>query len=430
VDHFHYRNGHLYAEDAAVKAIADCHGTPLYIYATATLHRHYNVFHDAFQSLDPVICYAVKANGNLALAATLARLGAGADVVSEGELAIALTAGVPAKRIVFSGVGKTDQELKAALEADILQINVESEPELEALSRVAQNLNTTARIAIRINPDVDALTHEKISTGLNEAKFGIEWTAAHRVYAHASKLPGIKPVGLAVHIGSQLTDTTPFEQAFLRLRDLAVMLRADGHDITTLDLGGGLGVPYGNETVSIPSPGAYADVIRRTLAHLDCRLILEPGRLIAGNAGLLVTRVLYVKEGATRTFVIVDAGMNDLMRPAIYDAYHEILTEVEPAPDASLTPVDVVGPVCETSDTFATGRPMPPVTRGDLLALKTTGAYGASMGSFYNARPLCAEVLVSGHEFALVRQRIGWENMRAFQRLPEWLSNDNKGTLV
>ncbi|MCP5365035.1 MAG: diaminopimelate decarboxylase [Hyphomicrobiales bacterium] len=429
MDHFLYRNGHLFAEDVAVQEIAGCHGTPLYVYATATLNRHFSVFREAFEPLEPLICYAVKANGNLAVTTTLARFGAGADVVSEGELAIALAAGVPADRIVFSGVGKTDQELKAALEAGILQINVESEPELEALSRIAQSMNTTARIAIRINPDVDALTHEKISTGLNEAKFGIEWTAAHRVYAHASRLPGIQPVGLAVHIGSQLTDTAPFEQAFLRLRDLVAMLRADGHHIITLDLGGGLGVPYGNEAVSIPSPRAYAEVIRRTLAHLDCRLILEPGRLIVGNAGLLVTRVLYVKEGATRTFVIVDAGMNDLMRPAIYDAYHAILPVAEPTPNAPLAPVDVVGPVCETSDCFAAGRSLPPLARGDLLAIKTAGAYGAAMGSFYNARPLCAEVIVSGHEFALVRHRIGWEHMRAFQRLPEWLTNEENASV-
>jgi len=420
MDHFQYSNGRLHAEDVAVEDIAAVVGTPVYVYSTATLERHYTTFAAAMDGLDATICYAVKANTNIAVIRTLADLGAGADVVSGGELRAALSAGVPAGRIVFSGVGKTPDEMAAALTAGVMQINVESEPELDVLANVARSLNVRAPIAIRINPDVDAHTHAKITTGRSENKFGIEWTAAHQVYARAGAMPDIDVVGIAAHIGSQLTDLEPFGEAFHRLRDLVAMLRADGHDIRTLDLGGGLGIPYGNEEAPIPSPAAYADVIRSTVGDLGCRLILEPGRLLVGNAGALVTRVVYVKEGATRTFVIVDAAMNDLLRPTLYSAYHEIVPAKEAPADAETRQVDIVGPICETGDTFGTGRPLPPVAAGDLLIMRTAGAYGAVMASTYNMRPLVAEVLVKGEAFAVVADRIPVETLLARQHLPKW----------
>lgn len=421
MDHFQHRDGRLHAEEVAIAAIADAVGTPLYVYSSATLARHFRVFDEALRPLDPLVCFAVKANGNPAVIATLARLGAGADVVSGGELDLALDAGVPPGRIVFSGVGKTDDELRAALAAGILQINVESVPELEALSALTGSLGKTARVALRINPDVDARTHAKISTGGEETKFGIEWTAAHRVYAHAARLPGIEPVGLAVHIGSQLTEIGPFEQAFRRVRDLIAILRADGLPVETLDLGGGLGVPYDDgQTPTVP-PDAYGRAVIRETGDLGCRLIVEPGRLIAANAGILVTRVLYVKEGATRTFAIVDAGMNDLLRPALYGAFHRVEPVVRPPMDSPLRPIDVVGPVCETGDIFARDRPLPPLARGDLLAIRSAGAYGAAMASFYNARPLCPEVLVAGARYWITRPRIDWVDLCRRQPLPPWL---------
>jgi diaminopimelate decarboxylase len=422
LDHFGYRIGELHAEDVAIGRIAAEVGTPVYVYASATVERHYRVFAEALADLDPLICFAVKANGNLAVVATLARLGAGADVVSGGELTLARAAGIGGDRIVFSGVGKTEDELALALEARVLQINVESMPELEALDRVARRLGMVAPVAIRINPDVDALTHAKISTGLKENKFGIEWTVAHRIFAAAARLDGIDPLGLAVHIGSQVSGVEPFRAAFRRLRDLVAILRADGHRIRTLDVGGGLGVPYGDGAEPTAGPLAYAEVVRATLADLGCRLIFEPGRLIVGNAGVLVTRVIYVKEGATRTFVIVDAGMNDLMRPALYGAFHSIVPVTQAAADAPLRDVDIVGPVCESSDTFAVARPLPPLKSGDLLALRTAGAYGAAMASTYNARPLVPEVLVQGDRFAVVRERVPVEAILARQHLPPWLT--------
>jgi diaminopimelate decarboxylase len=425
LDHFAYRDGTLFAEDVPIADIATAAGTPVYVYATATLDRHYRVFAEAFRGLDASVCYAVKANGNMAVVRTLARLGAGADVVSGGELAIALAAGVPAERIVFSGVGKTEAEMAAALGAGILQINVESEPELRQLAGVAERLGVVAPVALRVNPDVDALTHEKISTGRKENKFGIEWTAAHRIFGEASALPAIRLQGIAVHIGSQLTRIEPFREAFHRLRDLVVMLREDGHEIATLDLGGGLGVPYGDETLpELPSPGAYGHVVRQTVGDLGCKLILEPGRLLVANAGILVTRVLYVKEGATRTFVVVDAGMSDLLRPALYGAFHAIVPVTAPPAGCEPRPVDVVGPICETSDTFGVGRLLPPVEAGDLLAIRTAGAYGAVMASGYNVRPLPAEVLVSGDRFAIVAARSDLAETLARQRLPSWLGDD------
>ena len=421
MDHFHYRNGVLHAEDVSLDRLVRDVGTPVYVYSTATLKRHYRVFHEAVADLEPLICYAVKANGNIAVVQTLAGLGAGADVVSGGELEAVLSAGVPGEKIVFSGVGKTAEEMAAALRAGVLQINVESDPELMALSAVAQSLGLKAAVAIRVNPDVDAFTHDKITTGRRENKFGIEWTAAHAAYSRAAALPGIDVCGVACHIGSQLTSLAPFREAFRRLRDLIAILRADGHRIRTLDLGGGLGIPYGDEPETVPSPAAYAEVVRETVGDLGCRLILEPGRLLVGNAGVLVTRILYVKEGATRTFVIVDAGMNDLIRPALDGAYHAIVPVAEALPETERVVVDVVGPICESGDTFAKERALPSVEAGDLLAFRTAGAYGAAMASTYNARAVPAEVLVNGADFAVVGDRLGAADWLRRQHLAPWM---------
>ncbi|MBF0326618.1 diaminopimelate decarboxylase [Magnetospirillum moscoviense] len=420
MNHFDYINGRLHAEGVPLDTIAAQVGTPFYCYSTATLVRHYTVFAEALSKagLDATICFALKSNPNIAVVRTLAELGAGADVVSEGELRQALAAGVPPSRIVFSGVGKTRRELEFAVAKGIMQINVESEPELEALSDIAAARGVRMPIALRVNPDVDAGTHAKITTGKKENKFGIEWTRAHEVYRKAQSLPGIEVVGIACHIGSQLTDVAPFREAFLRVRDLVAILRADGIDIRRLDLGGGLGVPYENETP--PHPDLYAEAIRATLGDLGCRIVLEPGRLLVGNAGIMVSRVVYMKEGATRTFAIVDAAMNDLMRPALYDAHHAILPVVQPDPKAGIIAVDVVGPVCETGDTFARQRPLPPLAEGDLLVFRTAGAYGAAMSSTYNSRPLIPEVLVKGDQFAIVRARPSYEEMLALESLPDW----------
>ncbi|MBC7954164.1 MAG: diaminopimelate decarboxylase [Rhodospirillaceae bacterium] len=421
MNHFDYVAGQLHAEGVSLADIAAKVGTPFYCYATATLTRHYTVFADALKTagLDATICFALKSNPNIAVVRTLANLGAGADVVSEGELRQALAAGVPADRIVFSGVGKTKRELEFAVAKGIMQINVESEPELELLSQVAAERGVRMPIALRVNPDVDAGTHAKITTGKKENKFGIEWTRAHEVYRKARDLPGVEVVAIACHIGSQLTEVEPFREAFLRVRDLVAILRADGFDIRRLDLGGGLGVPYDTEIP--PHPDAYAAAIKDTLGDLGCRIVLEPGRLLVANAGMLVSRVTYVKEGSTRTFVIVDAAMNDLMRPALYEAYHSIQPVTEPAPGAPIIPVDVVGPVCETGDTFAKQRPLPPVKAGDLVAFGTAGAYGAAMSSTYNSRPLVPEVLVNGNQFAVIRARPTYEEMLALESLPDWL---------
>ncbi len=421
MNHFHYRGGQLLAEGVAIDDIARHVGTPFYCYSTATLARHFTVFQDALAQagLDATVCFALKANPNLAVVRTLAQLGAGADVVSEGELRRALRAGIPPERIVFSGVGKTRHELEFAVAKGIFQINVESEPELRALSEIAAARGVRMPIALRVNPDVDAGTHAKITTGKKENKFGIEWTRAHEVFTRARALPGIEVMGIACHIGSQLTEIEPFQAAFQRVRDLVAILRADGFNIRRLDLGGGLGVPYDGETP--PSPADYAKAIAATLGDLGCRIIVEPGRLLVGNAGILVSRVVYVKEGATRTFVIVDAAMNDLIRPAMYEAHHGILPVTEPAAGAPLLPVDVVGPVCETGDTFARQRPLPPLSEGDLIAFTTAGAYGAAMASMYNARPLVPEVLVKGDDYAIVRARPDFEDMIALESTPDWM---------
>lgn len=424
MDFFNYKNGRLHAEDVALDAIAAAVGTPFYVYSTATLTRHFNVFADALRGMNALVCFAVKANSNQAVISTLGQLGAGADVVSGGELKRALKAGIKPHKIVFSGVGKTEAEIEAALLAGIKQLNVESEPELERISNVAQRLGVTASVALRVNPDVDAGTHEKITTGRKENKFGIEWTRAHEVYRKAAAMPGIKARGLAVHIGSQLLDLKPFREAYVRAGDLVAMLRADGLTVETLDVGGGLGIPYGDaDEASAPDPESYAQTVRETVGNLSLELIFEPGRMIVGNAGLLVTSVEYVKEGATKTFLIVDAGMNDLIRPTLYGAFHNIVTVAEPDQGGPRVDVDIVGPICETGDTFAKNRKLPPVKAGDLLAMRTAGAYGAVQASTYNTRALVPEVMVNGAKFAIVRERLRVEDLIALDRLPEWLED-------
>ena len=424
MDHFQYQNGELHAEAVAIARIAGAVGTPFYCYSTATLERHYRVFEDAVQGLDATICYAVKANSNVAVIATLARLGAGADVVSVGEMKRALVAGIPASRIVFSGVGKTAEELAAALKAGVIQINVESVPELETLSGVASSLGLDASVAVRVNPDIDALTHEKIATGKSENKFGVDWRAAPGVYARAAELPGVRVTGVAVHIGSQILDLEPFRRAYERIAELVETLRADGHGIGHLDLGGGLGIPYENEQP--PSPEEYGAMVKSIVGGLGCRVFFEPGRLIAGNAGVLVTRVVRVKQGQDRTFVIVDAAMNDLVRPSLYNAHHAIQPVTEPPADARTVDVEVVGPICETGDTFGAPRPMPETAEGNLLAVRTAGAYGAVMASTYNSRALVPEVMVNGGDFAVIRERITVDDMLSREILPGWLTGDGE----
>ncbi len=418
--HFAYRDGVLHAEAVNLADLADAVGTPFYCYSTATLERHYQVFAGAFADVDALVCYAMKANSNQAVIATLAKLGAGADVVSEGELKRALAAGVPREKIMFSGVGKTARELARAVEEDILCINVESEPELELLSAIAASKGTRARISVRVNPDVDARTHAKIATGKSENKFGIPISRAREVYAHAAKLPGVRVTGVDMHIGSQITALAPFDDAFLLLSDFVRTLRADGHTIEHVDLGGGLGIPY-REGEEPPHPEAYARVVARATRNLDCRLIFEPGRLLVGNAGILVTRVIYVKRGETKTFVIVDAAMNDLVRPTLYDAHHEIRPVREPAPGAPQIIADVVGPVCESGDFLALDRRMNQPQPGELVCVMSAGAYGAVQAGTYNTRALVPEVLVRGTEWALVRPRVEVEQLIALDRLPQWL---------
>jgi diaminopimelate decarboxylase len=424
MDHFTYRGGILHAEDVALPEIAAAVGTPVYVYSTATLTRHYRVFEEALAGLDHVICYAMKANSNLAVLRLMASLGAGMDVVSEGEYRRARAAGVPGERIVFSGVGKTRAEMRLALQHGIRQFNVESEPELAALSEVASGLGVVAPVAIRVNPDVDARTHAKIATGKSENKFGIPIARARAVYAEAARLPGIAVVGIDVHIGSQLTELAPYEAAFRKLAELTVALRADGHDIRRLDLGGGLGIPYRRSNEAPPLPFDYGEVVRRTVGHLGCEIEIEPGRLIAGNAGVLLSRVIYLKHGEGRDFVILDAAMNDLVRPAMYDAWHDIVPVTEPPAGVEMAEADVVGPVCETGDTFARERPLPPLGPGDLVAFRSAGAYGAVMASEYNSRPLVPEVLVHGDHYAVVRARPSFDEMLERDTIPDWLSAD------
>jgi len=418
--HFAYAGGVLHAEDVPLPEIAAQVGTPFYCYSEATIRRHYEVFAQAFEGFDALVCYAMKANSNQAILQLLGSLGAGADVVSGGELARALTAKISPRRITFSGVGKTAAEIDAALDADILCFNVESEPELEAIAARAVAVGRRARIALRVNPDVDARTHAKIATGKAENKFGVPLSRAREVYAHAARLDGLEIAGVDMHIGSQLTDLEPFDAAFALLAELVAQLRADGHRIAHADLGGGLGVPYRHgEDPDSYHPEKYAAVVRRHFSGLDCKLLLEPGRLIVGNAGILVTRVLYVKQGEAKTFLIVDAGMNDLIRPTLYDAWHEIAPVVLD-PRAPTITADVVGPVCETGDYLAHGRELPEPKPGDLLAVLTAGAYGAVQSGTYNSRPLIAEVLVSGNRHAEIRPRERLEDLIARDRLPPW----------
>ncbi len=422
MNHFEYRDGVLHAEDVAIPEIAETVGTPFYCYSTATLARHYKVFADAFSDIDALVCYAMKANSNQAVLRTLARLGAGADVVSEGELRRALAAGIPPAKIMFSGVGKTAGEMDAALAAGIHCFNVESEPELELLSRRAETAGKTAPVSFRINPDVDARTHAKISTGKKEDKFGISWQRARAVYQRAAELPGIEVVGIDMHIGSQITDLQPYDDAFRLLRELVAMLREDGHAIRHVDLGGGLGIPYRTDNAAPPLPSEYAGIVRRHVADLDCQVIFEPGRLIAGNAGILVTSVLYVKDGGSRTFVIVDAAMNDLVRPTLYEAYHEISPVTISAASAPRIRADVVGPVCESGDYLAKDRDMPTPRPGDLLSIGTAGAYGAVQAGTYNTRPLVPEILVDEGRFAVVRRRPTYDEIIALDVVPDWLT--------
>ncbi len=421
MDHFLYRNGTLHAEDVPVPDIAAAVGTPFYCYSAATLRRHFTLFDEALEGTDHLVCFAVKANSNVAVLRLLGEMGAGMDVVSQGEYLRARAAGVPGERIVFSGIGKRRAEMRTALEGGIRQFNVESEPEMEALSDVALSLGKRAPIALRINPDVDAKTHEKIATGKAENKFGIPIGRAREAYARAAQLPGLQIVGVDVHIGSQLTDLAPFEAAYGRIAELTSALRADGHEIRRLDLGGGLGIPYERSNEAPPLPSEYGAMVKRVVGDLGCEIEIEPGRLIAGNAGIMVAGVIYVKQGEGRQFLILDAAMNDLVRPAMYDAHHDIVPVAEPAPGAERQPYDVVGPVCESGDTFARGREMPPMKAGDLVAFRSAGAYGAVMASEYNSRPLIPEVLVQGDQFAVIRERPSYEEMISRDKIPPWL---------
>ncbi|TPL87354.1 diaminopimelate decarboxylase [Mesorhizobium sp. B2-3-12] len=422
MNHFDYRDGVLHAEDVAIPDIAAQVGTPFYCYSTATLTRHYRVFTKAFAGLDTLVCYAMKANSNQAVLRTLAKLGAGADVVSEGELRRALAAGVPAGKILFSGVGKTAREMDFALEAGILCFNVESEPELELLSARASTLGKVAPVSLRINPDVDARTHKKISTGKAENKFGIPWQRARQVYARAATLPGIKVTGIDTHIGSQITELQPFDDAFALLVDLVGALRADGHAIDHVDLGGGLGIPYRVDNNPPPLPDAYAQIVRKHVTKLGMKVMFEPGRLIVGNAGILVSEVIFVKEGDAKNFLVVDAAMNDLIRPTLYDAFHEIRPVVQPPADTPRMMVDVVGQVCETGDYLGLDRDLPRLKAGDLVAVSTAGAYGAVQAGTYNTRLLVPEVLVDGDRFHIVRPRLTYDDLIGLDSMPDWLA--------
>lgn len=421
MDHFNYQGGQLCAEDVPLSRIAAEVGTPVYVYSAATLTRHFGLFRQALDWTDHLVCFAVKANSNLAVLKLLGDLGAGMDVVSGGEYARAKAAGVPGDRIVFSGVGKTPAEMRMAIDGGIRQFNLESEPEMRALSALAASMGATVPVAVRVNPDVDAKTHEKIATGKSENKFGIPIARAREVYAEAAALPGLQVVGVDVHIGSQLTDLDPYRAAYAKVADLTRALRADGHAISRLDLGGGLGIPYRRDNNAPPLPIEYGQVIRDAVGDLGCEIEIEPGRNIVGNAGVLLSQVVYLKEGEGRDFLIVDAAMNDLLRPAMYGAHHDIVPVIEPAVGATVQPFDVVGPVCESGDTFQKGAELPAMAAGDLIAFRSAGAYGAVMASEYNSRPLVPEVLVSGDHFAVIRARPTFEEMLARDSIPEWL---------
>ena len=422
MDHFSYKDDFLHAEDVSIKEIAKHLGTPFYVYSTATLRRHFDLFESALNGLDHLICYAVKASSNQAILRTLAKFGAGMDVVSGGEYKRARDAGVEGNRIVFSGVGKTISEMKMALSEGVRQFNVESEEELFVLSRLANSMDRLAPITLRVNPDVDAKTHEKIATGKAENKFGIPISRAREVYALAASLPGIKVVGIDLHIGSQLTQLLPFEEAYKKIADLTNILRSDGHEIMRLDLGGGLGIPYGSKDGTPPTPKEYGQMIKRVLGHLNCEIEIEPGRLLVGNAGLLVSEVIYVKKGHDREFLILDAAMNDLLRPALYEAYHDIVPIIKSRLEHKDAVYDIVGPVCETGDTFAKSREMKKCKPGDLLAFRSAGAYGAAMASEYNTRPLVPEVLTNKGDYVVIRDRPSLEEIIARDKIPDWLA--------
>lgn len=420
--HFDYKNGEIHAEDVPLRDIAEAVGTPVYVYSTATFERHYSVFAESFSGIDALVAYSVKANSNIAVLATLAKMGAGADVVSGGELARALLAGIPSKKIVFSGVGKTRDEMEAALKAGIRVFNVESLAELELLNEVALSMNKRAPIAFRVNPDVTAGGHDKISTGKKENKFGIAWSSAEAAYEHAATLPGIEIVGVDVHIGSQIDDLAPFETAIAKVGGLIKRLRATGHSIKSFDIGGGLGIPYGNNSKTPPPPSEYGAMVKRLTADMDVEMIFEPGRMIAGNSGILLSKVLYVKKGEDRDFLILDAAMNDLIRPALYDAYHDMEPVKAPGSKATEATYDVVGPICESGDTFTKGRDMPALQSGDLIVMHSAGAYGAAQSSQYNTRPLIPEVLVKGDKFEVIRERPTVAEILKSERIPDWLA--------
>lgn len=421
MDHFLYKDGQLMAEDVSIAQIVADVGTPFYVYSSATLLRHFKLFDDALAGMDHLVCFAMKSCSNLAVLKLLGDAGAGMDVVSGGEYLRAKAAGVPGDRIVFSGIGKTRDEMSLALKGGIRQFNVESEPEMQMLSEVATSLGVVAPITVRVNPDVDAKTHAKISTGKKEDKFGIPISRARDVYALAASLPGLQVIGIDVHIGSQLTDLDPFRLAYRKVAELTETLRADGHDIRRLDLGGGLGIPYARSNEAPPSPTNYGAMIKEEVGHLGCEIEIEPGRLISGNAGLLVAEVIYVKSGEGRKFLILDAAMNDLIRPAMYEAWHDIVPVIEPQAGHYQEPYDIVGPVCESGDTFAKQRMMPTLQSGELVAFRSAGAYGAVMASEYNSRPLIPEVLVHGDQFAVIRRRPTFDEMLNRDTIPEWL---------
>lgn len=421
MDYFLYQDGELFAEDVSVREIARQVGTPCYIYSARTLARHYRLFDEALEGMEHLVCYAVKACSNLAVLKLLGDLGAGMDVVSGGEYMRAKAAGVPSERIVFSGIGKTRDEMELVLKGGIRQFNLESEPEMRLLNQVALELGVIAPVTVRVNPDVDAKTHAKIATGKSENKFGIPINRTREVYAEIAKLSGLKVIGIDVHIGSQLTDLAPYRTAYQKVAKLTEDLRSQGHEITRLDLGGGLGIPYEQNNDRPPLPVEYGAMVKETLSHLNCEIEIEPGRLIAGNAGILVSETIYVKEGEDRKFLIVDAAMNDLVRPAMYEAHHDIIPVMEPTPGVEPDRYDIVGPICESGDTFAKARDMAAVKSGDLIAFRSAGAYGAVMASEYNSRPLVPEVLVQGDQFAIVRARPTYKEMLNRDTIPEWL---------
>lgn len=421
MDHFLYRDGALHAEDVPVAEIAAAVGTPFYIYSSATLLRHFRLFDEALDGMEHLVCFAMKSNSNQAVLKLLGDAGAGMDVVSGGEYLRAKSAGVSGDKIVFSGVGKTADEMRLALTGGVRQFNVESEPEMRRLSEVTTSLGMVAPITVRVNPDVDAKTHEKISTGKKGDKFGIPIDRASEVYALAASLPGLKVVGIDVHIGSQLTQLEPFELAYEKVKDLTIQLRAEGHEIIRLDLGGGLGIPYERSNEAPPLPTDYGAMVKRVLGGLDVEIEIEPGRLISGNAGIMVSKVIYLKEGADRQFLIIDGAMNDLVRPAMYGAYHDIIPVNERPAGAQSATYDIVGPICESGDTFAKGRSMAAVAQDELIAFRSAGAYGAVMSSEYNSRPLIPEVLVQGDQFAVIRQRPTFDEMINRDTIPQWL---------